>query len=57
MTVPGRKTAASAHLAQGRDVVGRDHAADDHHDVVAAEIGERPLERGEQGQVTRPPAS
>ena len=51
MTVPGRNTAAAPISRRRRDVVGRDHAADDDHDVVAAEVGERPLERGEQGQV------
>src|SRR3954452_21648839 len=41
-----------AHLLEGRDVVRRDHAADDDQDVVRAELGERVAQRRLQREVT-----
>ena len=47
----GQEHRGRAHLPEPLDVVGRDHAADHDHDVVAAEVGERLLQRGQQRQV------
>ncbi len=51
MTVPGRNTAAAPISLSVGHVVGRDDAADDDHDVWAAHLGKRLLERGQQRQM------
>ena len=47
----GQEHRRRAHLLERGYVVGRDHAADDDHDVRAALVGERLLERRQQGEV------
>ena len=51
ITVPGRNTAAAPISLQRGHVVGRDHAADDDHDVGAALLGQRLLQRRQQREV------
>ena len=51
MTVPGRNTAAAPISCSVGYVVGRDHAADDDHDVRPALLVERLLERRHQREV------
>ena len=53
ITVPGRNTAAAPISLRRGHVVGRDHPTDHDHDVGASLLGERLLQRGEQGQVAR----
>ncbi len=48
----GQEHRRRAHLGEPRHVVGRDDAADDDHDVVAALLGERGLQRRQQREVT-----
>ena len=52
ITVPGRKTAAAPISSRVVTSLGRDDAADHDHDVVAALVGQRLLQRREQGEVT-----
>ena len=47
----GQEHRRGAHLQQRRDVVGRDHSPDHHHDVGPAVLRERGLQRGEQREV------
>ena len=49
----GQEHRGRAHLLQRRDVVGRDDAADHDHDVVAAGLGQRRLQRRQQREVAR----
>ena len=51
MTVPGGKIADGAGGAQLVEVLRRDHAADDDHDVVAAERGQLVAQRGHEREM------
>jgi hypothetical protein len=51
ITVPG-PNGGGAHLAQLENVGRRDHAANDDHDVRAAQLGQRRSQLGDQGEMS-----